>query len=43
LGIWIYSFHCDETAIPFLAVWYTLGIAAVGALGAVTGRSLLRW
>lgn len=43
LGAWIYSFHCDETAIPFLAVWYTLGIAAVGALGAVAGRPLLRW
>lgn len=43
MGAWIYAFHCDETGIPFLAIWYTLGILAVGALGAATGRSLLRW
>ena len=43
LGAWIYAFHCYEQAIPFLALWYTLGIAAVGALGALSGRLLLRW
>jgi hypothetical protein len=39
----IYSFHCNETAIPFLAIWYTSGILAAGLIGAVVGRSALRW
>jgi len=42
-GTFIYAFHCDESAAPFVAIWYTLGIAAVGVLGALLGRSLLRW
>ena len=33
----IYGFHCDETAAPFVALWYTLGMAAVAA------RRALRW
>jgi hypothetical protein len=40
---WIYSFHCDETAIPFLAIWYSAGIALFGIVGAALGRWLLRW
>lgn len=42
-GTAIYAFHCTESAAPFVAIWYTLGIAAVGVLGAVLGRFLLRW
>lgn len=42
-GAWIYSFHCDESAAPFIAIWYTAGIAAVTLVGALTGRWLLRW
>jgi hypothetical protein len=42
-GAWIYAFHCGEFGLPFLAIWYTLGIAIVGAAGALTGRWLLRW
>jgi hypothetical protein len=42
-GAWIYAFHCDESGMLFVAVWYTLGIAAMGALGAVLGRFALRW
>ncbi|HVZ92264.1 MAG TPA: DUF1109 domain-containing protein [Rhizomicrobium sp.] len=42
-GAFVYAFHCDESAAPFVALWYTLGIAAVGALGALLGRHLLRW
>jgi hypothetical protein len=42
-GAWIYAFHCYEPGIPFLALWYTVGIVAVGALGALLGRVLLRW
>jgi hypothetical protein len=39
----IYGFHCPETAAPFVAVWYTLGMAAVAALGGLLGARLLRW
>lgn len=42
-GTLIYAFHCDETAAPFVVIWYTLGIAAIGVLGALLGRLLLRW
>jgi hypothetical protein len=42
-GAWIYAFHCDEGAAPFIAIWYTLGIAAVGALGCLSGKWMLRW
>jgi hypothetical protein len=42
-GAWVYSFACNETGMMFLALWYTLGIVIVGAIGAVLGRFLLRW
>ena len=42
-GTFIYAFHCNESAAPFVAIWYTTGIAAVGALGALLGRLTLRW
>lgn len=42
-GAFVYAFHCDESAAVFVAVWYTLGIAAMGALGALLGRFVLRW
>ena len=43
LGAWVYSFHCTEGGLPFLAVWYSLGVLAVALAGALLGRSLLRW
>lgn len=43
LGAWVYSFHCTEQGIPFLALWYSLGIFGVAALGALAGRWALRW
>ena len=42
-GAWIYAFSCNESALVFISVWYTAGIAAMAALGAATGRWLLRW
>ena len=39
----VYSFHCDESAMPFIAVWYTLGILIPGLIGAIAGRFVLRW
>lgn len=43
VGTFIYAFHCNESAMPFVAIWYTLGIAAVGVAGALLGRLCLRW
>ncbi|MGH6963864.1 MAG: NrsF family protein [Phenylobacterium sp.] len=42
-GAAIYGFHCNETASPFVALWYTLGIAAVALLGGLAGARWLRW
>jgi hypothetical protein len=42
-GALVYSFHCYESAMPFVAIWYTLGVAIAGLLGAALGRWLLRW
>ena len=38
-----YGLHCGETGAPFVAIWYSLGILAPCALGALTGPRLLRW
>ena len=43
LAATLYGLHCPEQAAAFVATWYTLGIAAATALGAVAGRRLLRW
>jgi hypothetical protein len=42
-GAFIYAFHCDESAAPFVVLWYTTGIALVGLAGGLLGRFLLRW
>jgi hypothetical protein len=42
-GAFVYAFHCDESTAPFVAVWYTAGIALVGIAGGLLGRFLLRW
>jgi hypothetical protein len=39
----VYGFHCNEIGMPFVAIFYTLGIAAAGVIGAVLGRFALRW
>ncbi len=38
-----YGFHCSETSVSFLVIWYGLGIALVGGVGAALGSRLLRW
>jgi len=43
LAATLYGLHCPEQAAAFVATWYTLGIAAATALGAMTGGRLLRW
>jgi hypothetical protein len=42
-GAAIYGFHCHETASPFVAIWYTLGMGALAALGGLAGSRWLRW
>ncbi len=43
LGATVYALHCDESAAPFLVIWYTLGISAAGAIGWLIGPRCLRW
>jgi hypothetical protein len=42
-GAFVYAFHCTEEAAPFVAIWYTAGIALTAAIGAFAGRWALRW
>jgi len=39
----IYAFHCPESAAPFVALWYSLGMIACALLGWALGPMLLRW
>jgi hypothetical protein len=43
IGALGYALSCDELSPAFVAVWYTLGIALAGALGAMLGPRVLRW
>lgn len=38
-----YGLHCPEATAAFVATWYTLGMAAAAAIGALVGRFALRW
>lgn len=42
-GAWAYAFFCGESAMMFVAVWYSLGIVVTALLGALLGRFALRW
>ena len=43
VGAFGYSLSCPEVSSAFVAVWYSLGIALTGAVGAVLGPRVLRW
>ncbi|KQS75224.1 hypothetical protein ASG25_20950 [Rhizobium sp. Leaf384] len=43
LGAWIYSWGCIENGLPFVALWYTLGIVLCTTLGSIMGRLWLKW
>jgi hypothetical protein len=43
LAALVYALHCPESAAPFLAVWYVLGIAIPTVAGALLGPRVLRW
>jgi hypothetical protein len=38
-----YALACTEQSAAFVALWYSLGIALCGVLGAALGGRLLRW
>lgn len=42
-GAFAYAFCCPESSAAYVAVWYTAGIAACAAAGALLGPRLLRW
>lgn len=39
----VYGLHCAENTFTFVALWYSLGVLLLAALGAVSGRWVLRW
>lgn len=43
VGAFGYALSCPEVSPAFVAVWYTLGIALTGAVGAWIGPRVLRW
>lgn len=43
LGAFVYAFSCNENAMPFIAVCYTLPVLGLGLVGALVGRFALRW
>jgi hypothetical protein len=43
LAALVYALHCPESAAPFLAVWYVLGISIPTVAGALLGPRVLRW
>lgn len=43
IGATAYAMACPEDSPTFVAVWYTFGIVMTGAVGAISGRWLLRW
>lgn len=42
-GAWIYSWFCTENGMPFVLIWYSLGIVLCGAVGRWIGPRLLHW
>jgi hypothetical protein len=43
LSALVYALHCPESAAPFIAIWYVLGIALPALAGALLGPRVLRW
>ncbi len=39
----VYGIHCAETAAPFVALWYSVGVILSAGLGALLGPRVLRW
>lgn len=39
----LYASHCPDDSPFFVAVWYTIAVAVLTALGALAGSRVLRW
>jgi hypothetical protein len=39
----LYTLHCPEGSLMFVALWHGLAVSAVSLLGALAGGRLLRW
>ena len=39
----LYGLHCPEVSALFVLVWYSLGMLAAAAIGALLGPIMLRW
>jgi len=39
----LYAAHCTDDSPLFVATWYTLAVAMLGAAGGVAGRLFVRW
>jgi hypothetical protein len=42
-GAAVYALHCPELGAPFIAVWYSAGMALTTVAGAAAGARWLRW
>ncbi len=43
MGAAAYALHCTDDSPLFLALWYSIAVTLVGALGAWLGPRVLRW
>lgn len=43
LSATVYALHCPESTALFVLSWYSLGMLASGAVGALLGPVVLRW
>jgi len=43
VGATVYGLHCQEMTAAFVVTWYSLGVFAAVAIGALLGPRLLRW
>lgn len=42
-GAVVYCLHCPEMGAPFIGIWYLIGILIPAGIGAMVGKTLLRW
>jgi hypothetical protein len=42
-SLFMYSFYCTEMAVEFWSIWYVLGMLIPAFVGALVGRTVLRW
>ena len=43
IGAAAYAAHCTDDSPLFVAIWYSLGVAFMGVVGALLGPRFLRW